>query len=147
MVKDGYLQKRLSLLKGYKPQWFVLADDGYLKYSSEKPTDEQQIPRGKMLLLLSDTMIKKDKVSFTVTSASNNVFRLRAECNEKRNKWVEAINDVRVNLYNRMFKGFYDTIERTQIEIDFDQDNDSKEIDDVAQPDDEGIVVVLLGRH
>lgn len=34
MVMEGFLQKRLSLLQGYKEQWFVLTDDGYLKYFS-----------------------------------------------------------------------------------------------------------------
>lgn len=34
MVMEGFLQKRLSLMKGYKEQWFVLKDDGYLKYFS-----------------------------------------------------------------------------------------------------------------
>ncbi|VDI82380.1 Hypothetical predicted protein, partial [Mytilus galloprovincialis] len=134
MLIEGFLQKRLSLLKGYKDQWFVLTDDGYLVYFNEKPNQEQQKPRGKMLLLLSDTTVKKDKVSFTVISASNNVYRLRADSDVKRSKWVQAINETRIKLYNRMFKGFYDIENNRQNTTDSDQYDGSKESDDVFQP-------------
>ena len=33
-IMEGSLKKRVSVIKGYKDQWFVLQEDGYLKYYS-----------------------------------------------------------------------------------------------------------------
>lgn len=32
MLKAGHLKIELSVLKGYRDQWFVLTHDGYLQY-------------------------------------------------------------------------------------------------------------------
>lgn len=120
---EGYLKKKLSLLKGYRDQWFVLTQDGYLKYYNEKPMEEKQKPKGQIILLLSDINQKSDNVSFKVKSANNNVFRLRAENKLKRNAWIKAMIETKTKLNNRMFKGFYDTGERLQINIDEENDN------------------------
>ncbi|XP_071124712.1 heat shock 70 kDa protein 12A-like [Mytilus edulis] len=123
MSMEGYLKKKLSLLKGYRDQWFVLTQDGHLKYYLEKPMEEKQKPKGQILLLLSDINQKSDNVSFKVKSANNNVFRLRGESKEKRNAWIKAIIETKTKLNNRMFKGFYDTGERLQINIDQEDDD------------------------
>ncbi|CAG2193694.1 unnamed protein product [Mytilus edulis] len=122
VLMEGYLKKKLSLLKGYRDQWFVLTQDGYLKYYLEKPMEEKQKPKGQILLLLSDINEKSDNVSFKVKAANNNVFRLRADNKEKRNAWIKAMIETKTKLNNRMFKGFYDTGERLQRNID--QEND-----------------------
>ncbi|VDH91300.1 Hypothetical predicted protein [Mytilus galloprovincialis] len=122
MLKEGYLKKKLSLLKGYRDQWFVVTDNGYLKYFIEKPVHENQKPKGQMLLLLSDINGKSDHVSFKVKSANNNVFRLRAESREKRKEWMKAIIEAKTKMDNRMFRGFYDIGEMNK-----DQDHDDTE--------------------
>ncbi|XP_052089704.1 heat shock 70 kDa protein 12A-like [Mytilus californianus] len=117
-MMEGNLKMKVSLIKGYRDQWFVLTEDGFLKRFSEKPIKENKKPRDQIMLLLSDISVKKDLVSFRVTSANNNVFRLRAANIAERGKWVRTMTDIKTKLYNRMFTGFYNTKERVQINAD-----------------------------
>ncbi|CAC5381834.1 unnamed protein product [Mytilus coruscus] len=133
-MKEGYLKKRMSLLKGYKDQWFQLSDDGYLKYFNEKHLRGNLKQRGKLLLLLSVTSLKKDLVSFKVTSADDEIYRLRADTFKKRNEWVQAINNIRTDMYNKMFRGVYDTIEIQQTDSTSDDENDNEGNKDDVKP-------------
>ncbi|XP_052103177.1 uncharacterized protein LOC127736659 [Mytilus californianus] len=133
-MKEGYLKKRMSLLNGYKDQWFQLSEDGFLKYFNEKPLRGNLKQRGKLFLLLSVTSLKKDLVSFNITSADDEVYRLRADTFEKRNEWVQAINNIRTDMYNKMFRGVYDTKGRQQIVSTSDDENDNEGNKEIVKP-------------
>lgn len=129
-LREGKLQKKVSILKGYKEQWFVLTKKGCLQYFAEKPTESQQAPKGQMILLLSDVMPKKDRVSFKISSVNNQKYSLRAQDSDTRDEWIQDIFCIRSELYTKMFRGMYANKARSESEYNRTAPEDNDNVND-----------------
>ena len=100
---SGQLSKFTNLVKGWQYRWFVLHPEaGTLEYHLVEERQERQErgqsrhhPRGGYLLVGAVVeQEEEDDLTFSVTFASGEVFKLRTESPEERQGWVERIRAV-----------------------------------------------------
>lgn len=90
----GYLKKWTNLAKGYKLRWFVLSDDGYLRYYKDQPKEGSQ-PRGQIHLSKCHFAIdKQEKYKFElIVGDHQDRWRLKGNNSVEFNKWSWVIQD------------------------------------------------------
>ncbi|KAL1460114.1 hypothetical protein WDU94_012052 [Cyamophila willieti] len=92
---EGLLCKYTNVVKGFQYRWFVLdPKSGLLNYYLHE-NEVKQAPRGS--IYLEDSVISpsdEDSCTFTVNSASGDIFKLRASDAKFRQEWVNRLRAV-----------------------------------------------------
>ncbi|XP_047103057.1 oxysterol-binding protein-related protein 11-like isoform X2 [Schistocerca piceifrons] len=92
---EGQLNKYTNVVKGWQYRWFVLnPESGTLNYYLNE-TEKRQRPRGSVHLAAAViSPSDEDSNTFTVNSASGEMFKLRAADARSRQEWVNRIRAV-----------------------------------------------------
>lgn len=92
---EGLLCKYTNVVKGFQYRWFVLdPKSGLLNYYLHE-NEVKQAPRGS--IYLENSVISpsdEDSCTFTVNSASGDIFKLRASDAKFRQEWVNRLRAV-----------------------------------------------------
>nr|CAD7570610.1 unnamed protein product [Timema californicum] len=92
---EGQLFKYTNVMKGWQYRWFVLVPEaGVLSYYLNE-TERMQRPRGSVHLAAAViSPSDEDSNTFTVNSATGEMFKLRASDARARHEWVSRIRAI-----------------------------------------------------
>ena len=96
--EQGWLFKWTNRIKGYQRRWFVVSDDFLLYFLHGEAASEaaaQQPPRGWIRLAGSTIYALGDGLTFAVSSAEGETFKMRAADEAERRRWMEALSPCR----------------------------------------------------
>ena len=97
--EQGWLFKWTNRIKGYQRRWFIVSDDFLLYFlHGEAAAGEaaaQQPPRGWIRLAGSTIYALGDGLTFAVSSAEGETFKMRAADEAERRRWMEALSPCR----------------------------------------------------
>ena len=96
--EQGWLFKWTNRIKGYQRRWFVVSDDFLLYFLHGEAASEaaaQQPPRGWIRLEGSTMYALGDGLTFAVSSAEGETFKMRAADEAERRRWMEALSPCR----------------------------------------------------
>ena len=91
------LFKWTNRIQGHQRRWFIVSDDFllYFLHGEAAGEDAAQQPRGWIRLEGSTIYALGDGLTFAVSSAEGETFKMRAADEAERRRWMEALSPCR----------------------------------------------------
>jgi serine/threonine protein kinase len=101
-VLEGWLTKEGAWMKSWKQRWFVLTTEQLLYYQTDTGLEKVK-PKG--VINLNDTFVAElpkaasaDETLFYIDVKGKRRYPIKASCQDERDEWIEAINNLRRRL-------------------------------------------------